>query len=110
MSTSMKPPSHVLRLDRPLRPFFAPHTVAVVGATDKPASVGVSLMTNLTQTPFGGSVFPVNPHRGEVAGIKAYPTVAAVPAAIDLAVIVTPAATVPGVVRECVDAHVPAAI
>ncbi len=110
MSTGVKPPSHVLRLDRSLRPFFAPRTVAVIGATDKPASVGVSLMTNLTQTAFGGSVFPVNPHRGEVAGIKAYPTVAAVPDAIDLAVIVTPAATVPGVVRECVDAHVPAAI
>jgi acetyltransferase len=110
MSTPVKPPSHLLRLDRPLRPFFAPRSVAVIGATERPASVGLSLLRNLTQSPFGGSVLPVNPHRAEVLGIKAYPTVAAVPEPIDLAVIVTPAPTVPGVVRACVDARVPAAI
>ena len=110
MSTSVKPPSHVLRLDRPLHPFFAPRTVAVIGATEKMGSVGRSLMTNLTESPFGGSVFPVNPHRGEVLGIKAYPHIAAVPIPIELAVIVTPAAAVPGIVRECVDARVNSAI
>jgi acetyltransferase len=82
----------------------------VIGATERPGSVGLSVMSNLTATPFGGSIFPVNPHRADVLGIAAYPTVAAVPAPIDLAVIVTPAATVPAVVRQCVDAHVTAAI
>src|SRR5579864_317201 len=110
MTTRVKPPSHVLRLDRPLDTFFAPRAVAVIGATERPGSVGLSVMSNLRETLFGGSVFPVNPHRAEVLGIKAYPTIAAVPAPVDLAIIVTPAATVPDVVRQCVDAHVTAAI
>ena len=110
MPPTAKPPSHILRLDTPLRPFFAPRGVAVIGATDTPGSVGLSVMTNLTTTPFGGSVFPVNPHRTHVLGIPAYPAIAAVAGPVDLTVIVTPAATVPAVVRECVQAGVPAAI
>ncbi len=60
--------------------------------------------------PFGGTVFPVNPKRHSVLGIKAYPTIAEVPEAVDLAVVVTPAPTVPGVIKECVDAGVKGAI
>ncbi len=110
MPLGIKPPSHVLRLDRPLQPFFAPRAVAVIGATEKPGSVGLSLMKNLTGTPFGGTVVPVNPHHAEVLGLKAYSQIGAVPEPVDLAVIVTPAASVPSVVRQCVDAHVGAAI
>jgi len=104
------PPSHVLSLDGSLRSFFAPRSVAVIGASDVPGSVGLSLMRNLTQTPFGGQVFAVNPNRADVFGRRAYPTVAAVPQAIDLAVIATPASAVPHNVRQCVEAGVPAAI
>ncbi|HKS95369.1 MAG TPA: acetate--CoA ligase family protein, partial [Terriglobia bacterium] len=60
--------------------------------------------------PFGGTVFPVNPKRPSILGIKAYPSVASVPEKIDLAVVVTPAATVPGVISECADAGVQAAV
>src|SRR5262249_24455036 len=56
--------------------------------------------------PFEGTVFPVNPKRPTVLGEKAWPNIGAVPGPIDLAVIVTPAATVPGVVRECAQAGV----
>jgi len=110
MPTAPKPPSHVLRLDRPLQSFFAPRAVAVIGGTETPGSVGLAVMKNLTATPFGGPVFAVNLHRAEVLGTQAYRGIGDVPAPVDLAVIVTPAATVPGVVLECVEARVSAAI
>jgi acetyltransferase len=95
---------------QPLDMFFAPRNVAVIGATESPASVGRTILWNLINSPFGGTVFPVNPKRTSVLGIRAYPTIAAVPDKVDLAVIVTPAKTVPGVVRECVAAGVKGAI
>jgi acetyltransferase len=64
----------------------------------------------LLASPFGGAVFPVNPKRTSVLGIRAYPNIASVPDPVDLAVIVTPAKTVPGVIRECVNAEVQGAI
>ena len=110
MPIAIKPPSHVLRLNRPLEPFFAPRTVAVIGATEKPGSVGLSVMKNLTGTPFGGSVVPVNPHWRQVLGLEAFARIGDVPEPVDLAVIVTPAASVPDVARQCVDARVSAAV
>jgi acetyltransferase len=89
-----------------LEAIFTPRNVAVVGATDKPGSVGRTLLWNLVSSPFGGAVFPVNPKRPSVLGIKAYPSVAAVPDEIDLVVIVTPSPSVPDIVAECVEKHV----
>jgi acetyltransferase len=105
-------PAHdVLRYDRqPLDAIFAPTNVAAIGATEKPGSVGRTLLWNLISNPFGGTVFPINPKRPSVLGIKAYPNIAAVPEPIDLAIVATPAPTVPGVIRECVDAGVKGAI
>ena len=94
----------------PLDVFFAPEGVAVIGATENPGSVGRTLFWNLISNPFGGVVFPVNPKRSNVLGVKAYPSIAAVPEKVDLAVVVTPAAVVPRVIGECVDAGVKAAI
>src|SRR5262245_18942153 len=93
-----------------LEVFFRPRTVAVIGATEASHSVGRTLLWNLLSNPFGGTVFPVNPKRPSVLGIKAYSNVASVPAKVDLAVIVTPAPTVPGLIQECVDAGVRGAI
>jgi acetyltransferase len=90
----------------PLDVFFAPESVAVIGATETSGSVGRTLLWNLISSPFGGTVYPVNPKRGQVLGVKAYPAVGALPEAPDLAVIITPAHTVPGIVSECVDAGV----
>lgn len=95
---------------RSLDPLFAPKTVAVIGATEKSGSVGRTILWNLISSPFGGTVFPVNPKRNSVLGIKAYPTVAEVPDPVDLAVVVTPAPTVPGIISECADAGVKGAI
>ncbi|HVY68567.1 MAG TPA: CoA-binding protein, partial [Verrucomicrobiae bacterium] len=92
----------------PLNAFFSPRSVAVIGATDHPGSVGRAVMTNLL--PFGGTVFPVNPKHPTVLGRAAFPNIAAVRATVDLAVIVTPAVTVPGIIRECVAAGVRCAV
>ncbi len=89
---------------------FAPRTVAVVGATEKAGSVGRSVFWNLRSGAFAGNVFPVNPKRAEVLGVVAYPTIASVPEPVDLAVIVTPAPSVPGLIGECVDAGVKGAV
>ncbi|HWI57820.1 MAG TPA: acetate--CoA ligase family protein, partial [Bacillota bacterium] len=94
----------------PLDAIFAPRTVAVVGATDKPGSVGRTLVQNLVLNLFGGTVYPVNAKRPSVLGVRAYPAIAAIPEPIDLAVIATPASTVPGIMAECVQAGVRGAL
>ncbi len=94
----------------PLDVIFAPKTVAVIGATEKADSVGRTLLRNLISYPFGGTVFPVNPKRNNILGIRAYPSIAATPEQVDLAVIVTPAVTVPDIIEECVQAGVKGAI
>lgn len=105
------PAYDILRSERqPLSAIFQPKTVAVIGATDRANSVGRTLLWNLISNPFGGTVFPVNPNRNNVLGIRAYPSLQEVPEPIDLAIIATPAATVPAVVRECVAVGVKGAI
>ncbi len=94
----------------PLQAFFRPKSVAVVGATEKEGTVGRTLFKNLLATPFGGTVFPVNPNRSSVLGVKAYPKLSAIPDPLDLAILVTPASTVPDLVSECVALGVKAAI
>jgi acetyltransferase len=99
-----------LQSRNPLEVFFAPRNVAVVGATEAAGSVGRTVLWNLMNSPFGGTVFPVNPKRPSVLGIRAYSNITEVPEKVDLAVVVTPAKTVPGVIRECVEAGIQGAI
>ena len=101
----------ILRSERqPLAPFFAPRTVAVVGASERKGSVGRTLLWNLIRHPFGGTVYPVNPRRHSVLGIQAYPSVAAIPEPVDLALIATPAPSVPELVAGCATAGVQAVV
>src|SRR5262245_53857149 len=93
-----------------LDPLFRPGSVAVIGASATPGSVGSILMRNLLANPFGGAVFPVNPKRRAVHGVYCYPSLASIPESVDLAVIATPAATVPEMIRDCLDHRVKAAI
>src|SRR5579859_2578699 len=99
---------HVRR--HPLDPIFAPKVVAVIGATENKGSVGRTVFQNLGRGGFEGTVYPVNPKRSSVLCVKAYPNIASVPEKVDLAVITTPAASVPGLVRECAAAGVKGAI
>src|SRR5690349_2006459 len=98
------------RRGQPLDVFFEPQSVALIGATERPGSVGRTILRNLMASPFGGTVYPVNPKRPNVLGVKSYPTIGKVPEEVDLAVIVTPAPTVPGIIGECVEAGVKGAI
>ncbi len=79
---------------------FNPKTIAFIGASDKEGSVGKEIMDNL----LGSTeikIFPVNPKREEVSGIKCYPNIVEIPEEIDLSIIATPAKTVPRLVEEC---------
>jgi len=91
---------------RDLDVFFKPRSVAAIGATDRAGHVGRTVLWNLISSPFGGTVYPVNQKKSSVLGIKAYPDVKSLPEAPELAVIMTPAETVPGVVEECAQAGV----
>src|SRR5919107_2172380 len=90
--------------------FFKPRSVALIGATETENSVGRTVLQNLLATPFGGTVYPVNPRRAGVLGVRAYPRIADVPERVDLAVIATPAPTVAGLIEECIDAGVRGAV
>src|SRR5512133_2216804 len=94
----------------PLKSIFAPKNVAVIGATEKEGSVGRTILWNLISSPFGGAVFPINPKRPSLLGIKAYPSVKDVPDQIDLAVIVTPSPSIPGLIAECGEVGIKGAI
>jgi acetyltransferase len=111
-SSGRTAPTTVFRYKQshPLNAIFEPKSIAVIGATEKPGSVGRTVLWNLISNPFGGTVFPVNAKRPNVLGIKAYPNLAALPQPVDLAVIVTPAPTVPGIIKECVATGVKGAI
>jgi acetyltransferase len=95
---------------RNLARLFGPRRVAVVGASTAPGSIGAIVLDNLVSGGFGGIVHPINPRHDAVHGIEAHPSVGSLPEPADLAIICTPAATVPDVVRECGEAGVTGAV
>ncbi|NUM77406.1 GNAT family N-acetyltransferase [candidate division KSB1 bacterium] len=101
----------ILRYQRQsLDAIFSPQRIAVIGATERAGSVGQAVLANLMNNHFGGTVFPINPNRESVLGLTAYPRVTQAPGPIDLAIIATPAPTVPSLVGDCAAAGVRAAI
>jgi predicted CoA-binding protein len=93
----------ILRERRPvLDAMFAPKAVALIGATEAKGSVGRTVLENLRKNDFGGVIYPVNPKRESVLGIKTFSRIDDVREKVDLAIIAMPASTVPGVVAECV--------
>jgi acetyl coenzyme A synthetase (ADP forming)-like protein len=87
---------------------FSPESIAVVGASGDPVKVGYAVFRNLL--PFPGRLYPVNPNRSEVQGRKTYPSLAALPEPVHLAVIAVPARLVPGIIEEAGKAGAKAAI
>ena len=85
---------------RNLEYLLAPHSVALVGASDRPGSVGSTVMRNLLAGGFDGAVWPVNLRHSSVAGRKAFRSVQDLPGVADLAIVCTPAVTVPKVIAE----------
>ncbi|MCW4054685.1 MAG: bifunctional acetate--CoA ligase family protein/GNAT family N-acetyltransferase [Candidatus Bathyarchaeota archaeon] len=84
-----------------LNRIFNPKRIAIVGASDRADSIGAKIFSNLTGSGYTGTVFPVNPFRQTIRGIAAFPSISKIPCKIDLAVVATPAHTVPQVVEEC---------
>ena len=84
--------------------FFDPKSIAVIGANDRQGSIGAALIDNLIQGGYSGTVIPVNPNHETVRGLKAYATITQVEPAPELAIIATPIATAPEIVRQCVRA------
>jgi len=80
---------------------FNPRKIAVIGASDRENSVGARLLRNLIGVGYKGVVYPVNPFRPTVQGITAYPNILKIPWQIDLAIVATPAHTVPQIIDEC---------
>ena len=89
---------------------FVPDSVAVIGATERPGTVGRTVLSNLMESRSRSKVYAVNPSHSEVLGLKAYKSIGDISERVDLAVVVTPAVTVSNVVGECVDAGVRAAV
>ncbi len=85
---------------RHLDSLFRPKSIAVIGASNRPGSIGAVVMRNLLSAGLAGPILPVNPKYKAVAGILAYPAVQELPLAPDLAIVCTPPGTVPGFVQE----------
>src|SRR5512138_2997587 len=81
--------------------FFSPNAVAVIGASENPKKLGHRILLNVVNSGYKGAIYPINPTAQEILGLKAYPSVSAVPGPIEQAVIVVPAAAVISVVDEC---------
>ncbi len=86
-----------------LRHVFAPRSVAVVGASRRPDSVGRAILRNIASSGFAGPLYAVNPHASELDSVACVPSVTALPAPVDLAVISVPAPAVLRVAEECGD-------
>ena len=86
---------------RNLEKIFAPQSVAVIGASQKPNSVGHTVISNLISGGFAGEIYPVHPEYAEVEQRRCYKSVRDLPNPADLAVVCTPARTVPDLVRQC---------
>ena len=93
-----------------LEPLFLPRTVAVIGATDRPGTVGRSVIANLLGSKYPTKIYAVNPSHEEVLGIKTQKRVGEIVGGVDLALVVTPAQTVPQIIGECVDMGVKSAV
>ncbi len=84
-----------------LNAIFNPKSVAVIGASDNPGKLGSHVMRSLTEGKYPGRIYPVNPGKGEILGIKTFPSLFQIPDEVDLSIIVLPAEQVTKTIREC---------
>lgn len=93
-------------MNEQLNLIFNPSTIAVIGASNREGTVGFSLIQNLIGQGYEGTIFPVNPKAKSIQGVKCYESIDQIPDKVDLAIIATPARTVPGLVKACGEAGV----
>ncbi|MCW3994987.1 MAG: GNAT family N-acetyltransferase [Candidatus Bathyarchaeota archaeon] len=83
-----------------LKGFFNPRAIAIIGASEREDSIGTQILRNLSGA-YSGLIYPVNPFRQKIQGVNAYPSIDRLPSPVDLAIVATPAHTVPQIVEEC---------
>lgn len=93
-----------------LNRLLTPSAIAIIGASSNPTAVGGQPLRHLARFGYGGRLFPVNPKRGEINGIRCYPELKSVPEPCDVAIIAVPAADVPAAIIDCGIAHIPFAV
>src|ERR1700689_2237276 len=97
-------------MPHPLDTFFAPDSIALIGASRDSEKIPGRLLSMLRKNEFPGKLYPINPNYGDIDGLKCYPSIAAVGQsidfAIDLAIVMIPARAVLGALRECADVGV----
>ncbi len=89
---------------------FHPDSIAVVGASERPGSIGLAVMQNLVEAGFSGAIHPVNPHRASVMGRRALPDLNHIENPPDLVVVATPIDTVPAIIADCARLDVAGAV
>jgi acetyl coenzyme A synthetase (ADP forming)-like protein len=89
-----------------VRAMLSPRSVAVLGASRGPGTIGAALVSNLMGAGFTGSIYPVNPKAGDIQGLQAHPRIGAIARPVDLAIVAVPAAAVESVIEECAGAGV----
>ena len=86
-----------------IKAIMEPRSIAVIGATDRPGSVGRAVVTNIIEAGFGGVLYPVNPRARSVVANRAYPSISDIPDEVDMAVVIVPAPMVTQVVEEAAE-------
>lgn len=103
--------SHANELrQRNLTALFRPRSIAIVGASDDVVRISGRPLRYLREGGYGGAIYPVNPRRDTVQGLKAYPSIASLPEVPEVAILAVPAQLIPSSVRECADRGVKAVI
>jgi acetyl-CoA synthetase (ADP-forming) len=85
---------------------FTPRAVAVIGASDNPGKLGSHVMRSLIEGKYPGRIYPVNPGKDEILGIKTFPSLFQIPDSVDLSIVVLPAEQVPKIIKECKEKRV----
>jgi acyl-CoA synthetase (NDP forming) len=93
-----------------LQALFRPDRIAVIGASARPGKMGFQILKNILEAGFGGQVIPVNPRGETILGVPSVKAVEGIPAGTDLAVVIIPAASVPGTILQLGERKVRAAI
>jgi acetyltransferase len=93
-----------------LKPLFSPTSVAVFGASERTDAVGQIVFQNMLDSGYKGKLYPINPKHEQIQGQPAYPHIKDCPEAVEMAVITTPAHTVPAIIEQCGEAGVKAAV
>jgi acetate---CoA ligase (ADP-forming) len=97
-------------MNHPLEPIFRPRSIAVVGASQNPTKRGYQAIKSLLEDKFEGSIFPVNPKEKEILGLPVYPDITSIDKEVDLALIATPAQSVPELISRCAKKEIKGAV